>query len=69
MAHHVVPGKILSEELEKEAGGSGLRYTFDIRGADGVHEIGIDARSGRVLENSADSAPGTSAEGSEGAGD
>lgn len=69
MAHHVVPGKILSEELEKEAGGTGLRYTFDIRGASGVHEVGIDAKSGRVLENSADAAPAASAEGPEGSGD
>jgi uncharacterized membrane protein YkoI len=48
MAQRVVPGKILSEELEKEAGGTGLRYTFDIRKANGgVHEVGIDAKSGR----------------------
>jgi uncharacterized membrane protein YkoI len=53
MAQRVVPGKILSEELEKEAGGTGLRYTFDIRKANGgVHEVGIDAKSGRVLEDS-----------------
>ena len=25
------PGKIVDEELEKEGGGSGLRYSFDIR--------------------------------------
>jgi uncharacterized membrane protein YkoI len=54
MAKQVVPGSILSEELEKEAGGSGLRYTFDIRGAAGVREVGIDAKTGKVLENSAD---------------
>lgn len=25
------PGKLMDEELEKEPGGSGLRYSFDIR--------------------------------------
>jgi uncharacterized membrane protein YkoI len=63
LAKHVVPGTILSEELEKEAGGSGLRYTFEIRGAFGVREIGIDAQTGKVLENSADQAPNTKAGG------
>jgi len=61
LAKHVVPGTILSEELEKEAGGSGLRYTFDIRGASGVREVGIDATTGKVLENSADQEPKTKA--------
>lgn len=46
------PGKIESEELEKEGGGSGLRYSFDVRGGGVVHEVGIDARTGAVLENS-----------------
>ena len=70
MAQRVAPGKILSEELEREAGGTGLRYTFDIRNVKGgVHEVGIDAKSGRVLENSVDSAPAASAEGPEGSGD
>jgi len=69
MAHHVVPGKILSEELEKEAGGTGLRYTFDIRSASGVREVGVDAKTGRVLENIADAVPAADAEGPEGSGD
>lgn len=59
LAKHVVPGTILSEELEKETGGSGLRYTFDIRGASGVREVGIDAQTGTVLENIADQEPNT----------
>jgi uncharacterized membrane protein YkoI len=45
------PGKITDEELEKEAGGSGLRYSFDIKTAKGTREVGIDARTGKVLEN------------------
>jgi uncharacterized membrane protein YkoI len=51
IALKAVPGQITAEELENEEGGSGLRYTFNIkRGAD-TYEIGIDARTGTVLEN------------------
>ena len=46
------PGKIVSEELEKESGGSGLRYSFVISQNDAKHEVGIDAKTGAVLENS-----------------
>ncbi len=45
------PGKITDEELEKEAGGSGLRYSFDIRNGKATHEVGVDAQTGTVLEN------------------
>ena len=45
------PGKITDEELEAEEGGSGLRYTFNIRRASKLYEVGIDAQSGKVLEN------------------
>ena len=45
------PGKITGEELEKEKGGSGLRYSFDIKTAAGVQEVGVDAKNGAVLEN------------------
>ncbi|MFL9959016.1 PepSY domain-containing protein [Paraburkholderia nemoris] len=48
MAH---PGKIVDEELEKEVGGSGLRYSFDIRAGQATQEVGVDARDGAVLEN------------------
>ena len=54
IALHVVPGKIVKEQLEKERGGSGLRYSFDIRAKGVVHEVGVDARDGKVLENSID---------------
>ena len=47
-------GQIVKEELEKEAGGSGLRYSFDIRGHQAVHEVGVDAKTGKLLENSDD---------------
>ena len=46
------PGKIVKEELEKETGGSGLRYSFDIKSAAVIHELGVDALDGKVLENS-----------------
>lgn len=45
------PGKIIGEELEKENGGSGLRYSFDIRKHKTTREVGVDARTGEVLEN------------------
>jgi uncharacterized membrane protein YkoI len=45
------PGKITDAELEKEKGGSGLRYSFDIKGAKGTQEVGVDAQTGMVLEN------------------
>lgn len=51
------PGTIIDKELEKEKGGSGLRYTFDIKGADGkTYEVGVDAKTGAVLENGTESA-------------
>jgi uncharacterized membrane protein YkoI len=46
------PGKIISEELEEESGGSGLRYSFVILNVNEKHEVGIDAKTGAVLENS-----------------
>lgn len=46
------PGRITDEELEREGGGTGLRYSFDIKSNNGTQEVGVDARTGRVLENS-----------------
>jgi hypothetical protein len=48
------PGKITDEELEKERGGSGLRYSFDIKNGGMTHEVGVDAKTGKLLENSAE---------------
>jgi uncharacterized membrane protein YkoI len=45
------PGKITDEELEKENGGSGLRYSFDVKRGKVTHEVGVDAKTGKVLEN------------------
>ena len=54
VATAVVHGTVISRELEREKGGSGLRYSFDIRLGNVVHEVGIDAITGLVLENSID---------------
>ncbi|HJU19078.1 MAG TPA: PepSY domain-containing protein [Stellaceae bacterium] len=48
------PGTITSEELEKEKGGSGLRYSFDVKSGSRVYEVGVDARTGAILENDVD---------------
>ena len=45
------PGKITDEELERESGGTGLRYSFDIKNGSATQEVGVDATTGRVLEN------------------
>ena len=48
------PGTITDQELEKEKGGSGLRYSFDITSHGKPYEVGIDAKTGAVLENAAE---------------
>ena len=49
IALRAAPGRIISAELEKENGG--WRYSFDIRLHGNVQEIGVDAVSGRIVEN------------------
>ncbi len=56
IALKVYAGDIVSEELEKERGGSGLRYSFDIRNGKTTHEVGVDAKTGKLLENSVEGA-------------
>jgi uncharacterized membrane protein YkoI len=46
------PGHIVKAELEHERGGSGLRYSFDMRRGREGREVGVDAMTGRVLESS-----------------
>lgn len=48
------PGVITDQELEKEAGGTGLRYSFDIKNNGKTFEVGVDGRTGKVLENKAE---------------
>jgi uncharacterized membrane protein YkoI len=44
-------GAIMDEELEPEKGGSGLRYSFDIKSNNAIYEVGVDAQTGKILEN------------------
>ncbi len=44
-------GDVTSQMLQRHAGGSGLRYAFDIR-SDGVtYQVGVDAADGTILRN------------------
>src|SRR5215475_5619743 len=45
------PGAITDQELEREKGGSGLRYSFDIKSGKVTYEVGVDANTGKILEN------------------
>lgn len=45
----LAPGRVISAEYENEGGG--WRYSFDIQQKRNVQEIGIDAMTGRVVEN------------------
>jgi Skp family chaperone for outer membrane proteins len=47
-------GKIKSEELEKEKGKQ--IYSFDIQMSDGVHEVNVDAVTGKVVEDTIENA-------------
>ncbi len=49
-------GEITDQELEREAGGSGLRYSFDIKTGGVTQEVGVDAVTGLVLENAEEGA-------------
>ncbi|MDI7775776.1 PepSY domain-containing protein [Asticcacaulis sp. EMRT-3] len=50
------PGTVTDQELEKENGGSGLRYSFDIKVDAKTYEVGVDAKTGKVLENATEGA-------------
>jgi uncharacterized membrane protein YkoI len=60
------PGRITDQELERERGGSGLRYSFDVKSRGRTYEVGVDAKSGKVLENGGESAAAEAAEASAG---
>ena len=45
----LAPGTIISSEYENEGGT--WRYSFDIQQRNNVQEIGIDGRTGKVVEN------------------
>ncbi len=48
------PGKIQEKEIEREKGR--LIYSFDIKMADGIHEVNVDAMTGEVVEDTVESA-------------
>lgn len=50
IALKAVPGTVTDQELEKEPGGTGLRYSFDIKAGAKTFEVGVDAQTGAVLE-------------------
>jgi uncharacterized protein YjbI with pentapeptide repeats len=56
------PGALVDQELEKEPGGSGLRYSFDVLSGGKVYEVGVDAKTGKILENDVESAAEGAAE-------
>lgn len=43
------PGRVTDAEYENENGG--WRYSFDIRQGKRIHEIGVDANTGRIVED------------------
>jgi uncharacterized membrane protein YkoI len=51
IALKAAPGTITDQELEREPGGSGLRYSFDVKRGAQTFEVGVDAKTGAVLEN------------------
>ena len=48
IALKAVPGKITDEELETEKGGSGLRYSFEIKLGSVTREAGGEGKTGRL---------------------
>jgi len=53
-------GKVTSAELEKEKGKQ--IYSFDIQMPDGLHEVNIDAVTGKVVEDTIENAQDEAAE-------
>lgn len=49
IALKLAPGRITDAEYESEGGG--WRYSFDIRQGKRIHEIGVDANTGRIVED------------------
>lgn len=48
------PGKVVESDYENENGG--WRYSFDIRQGKRIHEIGVDANTGKIVEDTFESA-------------
>ncbi|TPG21695.1 peptidase M4 [Sphingomonas koreensis] len=54
IALKAAPGTVAEAEYEKENGA--WRYSFNIRQGKRIHEIGVDPNTGRIIENSYESA-------------
>ena len=53
IALRAVPGGTITDaQFEKEPGGSGARYSFNVKIKGETREIGVDAKTGKILENS-----------------
>lgn len=49
IALKAAPGKVIDAEYEKEAGA--WRYSFDIMQGKRIHEIGVNANTGKIVED------------------
>lgn len=49
IALRAAPGRV--EKAEREHEGGRLRYSFDIRQGNRIHEIGVDVVTGRIVED------------------
>lgn len=54
IALKTAPGKIVESDYEKEKGA--WRWSFDIKQGRRIHEIGVDAMSGKIVESSYETA-------------
>ncbi|MDA8093628.1 MAG: PepSY domain-containing protein [Betaproteobacteria bacterium] len=50
-AFKAYPGNVQGVELERAAGGSGLRYTFEMEKGGEHRSVAVDAKTGSILEN------------------
>jgi hypothetical protein len=60
IALRAAPGRIMSQDYENEGGG--WRYSFDIQQSGHIQEVGVDAQTGRIVENVAESQASEAAE-------
>ena len=54
IAMTVAKGPVVKSELEEEKGG--WRYSFDIKEGERIHEIGVDAYTGKIVEDAYEAA-------------
>lgn len=54
IALRAAPGTVVERDYEKENGG--WRYSFDIRQGKRIHEVGVDANTGKIVESAFEAA-------------